>query len=184
MPITLEELPDVGVETVRGSQLLSCQCHLLSADGIPPPCLQPPHPCQLTQWLCPSHSSPIVPGLARGLFVSVGGEPILSDAAEPQAWHRLFVGRKAPLAFGRLWHLDTHLGTGMGAQPGFPGSRILAAKFTDHHHRGIRGAPVWRARHSTGLSVWGAAGGCSRELGSGALGSHPASVLSWLGSFG
>lgn len=91
--------------------------------------MQPPHPCQLTQWLRPSYTNP-VPGLARGLFVSVGGEPILSGAAEPQTQHGLFVGRKAPLAFGHLWHL----GTGMGAQSGIPGSSTLAVKFTHHHH--------------------------------------------------
>lgn len=49
-----------------------------------------------------------MPGLARDLFVSVGGEPILRDAVEPQTQHGLFVGRKAPVAFGHLWHLDSH----------------------------------------------------------------------------
>lgn len=35
--ITLEELPDVGVGTIRGSQLLSCHCYLPSVDGNLPP---------------------------------------------------------------------------------------------------------------------------------------------------
>lgn len=57
------------------------------------------------------------------------------------------------MMFGHLWHLDA----GMGAQLGIPGGSTPAAEFTHHNHRGNKGSlPARGARHSAGLSIWGA----------------------------
>lgn len=84
--------------------------------------------------------------------------------------------------FGHLWHLDA----GMGAQLGIPGDSTPAAEFAHHNHRGNKGVPACPGEPGTALgSAFGVqAGGCSRQLGSGALGSHPTSVSSLLGNFG
>lgn len=76
------------------------------------------------------------------------------------------------------WHLDSH---GIWAQGWV--LRQTAAAWQPNSPTitmGELGKPL-SVELGTAL---GSAGGCSRELGSGALGSHPASVLSWLGSFG
>lgn len=95
--------------------------------------------------------------------------------------HGPFVGRKAPVALGHLWHLDT----GMGAWLGIPGGSTLAAKLTCHNDKANRGSPACPgAGHSAGLSVWGAGWWLWQAAGVRSLGSHPISVPSLLGNFG
>lgn len=69
-------------------------------DGNLPPRSQPPCPCQLTQWLCPSRTHPVGARLGRGAACQRWLRARLGVLRSLKPRHEPFVGRKALVAFG------------------------------------------------------------------------------------